>query len=178
MSADVGKILIIFTGIVFVVGIFSIIMSMIYDSDTIETHKPVSNSHRKYRPSENIFVNTYEEYDVIINDQWSFVFPHPNGLVFLVVVSEIFKAYEFINLMVFYFLQGDFMKNFMIAIALVLGMFSYSYAGECDNCVTLKPRRSVTVTKNIVRETVRLPRRVVNSCTNGVCRSRSITVVR
>lgn len=69
MSADAGTIVIVIIGLLFVVGIFSIIMSIIYDSDTIETYKPISNSHRNYRPSENLETNTYEEYDVIINEQ-------------------------------------------------------------------------------------------------------------
>lgn len=71
------------------------------------------------------------------------------------------------------------MKKFVIATMLVLGMGSLSYAGECaNNRCTVQPRRVVTVTKNVVRETVRLPRRVVSGCVNGVCRTRNVTVVR
>lgn len=71
------------------------------------------------------------------------------------------------------------MKKFVIATMLVLGMGSLSYAGECaGNCCAIQPRRVVTVTKNVVRETVRLPRRVVSGCVNGVCRTRNVTVVR
>lgn len=71
------------------------------------------------------------------------------------------------------------MKNFVVALMLVLGMISSSFAGECvSGSCQVQPRKVVTVTKNVVRETVRLPRRVYNSCTNGVCRSRSVTVVR
>lgn len=70
------------------------------------------------------------------------------------------------------------MKNVMIAVALMMGMVTFSYGGECSSGVCVKPRRVVTVTKNVVKETVRFPRRVVNGCTNGVCRSRSVTVVR
>jgi hypothetical protein len=70
------------------------------------------------------------------------------------------------------------MKNIIIAAVLAFGLVGSSYAGECANGICVQPRRVVTVTKSVVRETVRLPRRVYNSCTNGVCRSRSVTVVR
>lgn len=70
------------------------------------------------------------------------------------------------------------MKNVLIAAVLAFGLVGVSYAGECNSGVCVQPRRVVSVTKTVVRETVRLPRRVVNSCTNGTCRSRSVTVVR
>lgn len=70
------------------------------------------------------------------------------------------------------------MKNIIIAAGLLVGLVGISYGGECNNGVCVQPRRVVTVTKSVVRETVRLPRRVVTGCTNGVCRSRSVTVVR
>ena len=71
------------------------------------------------------------------------------------------------------------MRGFVLSLIIVLGMVSCSFAGECSNgqC-NLVPRRVVSVTRSVVRETVRLPKRAVNSCTNGVCRSRSVTVVR
>lgn len=70
------------------------------------------------------------------------------------------------------------MKNIIIAASLIIGLFSVSYGGECNSGACVTPRRVVTVTKSVVRETVRLPRRVYNSCSNGFCRSRSVTVVR
>jgi hypothetical protein len=70
------------------------------------------------------------------------------------------------------------MKNIIIAAGLVVGLFSVSYGGECNGVACVQPRRVVTVTKSVVRETVRFPRRVYNGCANGVCRSRSVTVVR
>lgn len=70
------------------------------------------------------------------------------------------------------------MKNIIIAAGLVVGLFSVSHGGECTGSVCVQPRRVVTVTKSVVRETVRLPRRVYNTCTNGFCRSRNVTVVR
>jgi hypothetical protein len=73
------------------------------------------------------------------------------------------------------------MKNIVFALMIILGFASLSTAGECANgtCTVAQPRRVVTVTKNVVRETVRLPRRFVNSvCTNGSCYSRSVTRVR
>lgn len=70
------------------------------------------------------------------------------------------------------------MKNILIAAVLAFGLVSVSYAGECNSGVCVQPRKVVSVTKTVVRETVRLPRRVVTGCTNGVCRSRSVTVVR
>jgi hypothetical protein len=70
------------------------------------------------------------------------------------------------------------MKNVIIAMVLAFGLVGVSNAGECNSEVCNQPRKVVSVTRTVVRETVRLPRRVVNSCTNGVCRSRSVTVVR
>lgn len=70
------------------------------------------------------------------------------------------------------------MKNIIAALVLVCGMFNLSSAGECASGFCAQPRRVVVVTKNVVKETVRLPRRVVSGCTNNTCRSRSVTVVR
>jgi len=70
------------------------------------------------------------------------------------------------------------MKNIIIAASLAFGLFGVSYGGECNNTTCTQPRKVVTLTKNVVREVVRLPRRVYNGCTNGVCRSRSVTIVR
>lgn len=70
------------------------------------------------------------------------------------------------------------MKNIVIAAGLFISLVGISYAGECNSGACVQPRKVVSVTKTVVRETVRLPRRVVNSCTNGACRSRSVTVVR
>lgn len=70
------------------------------------------------------------------------------------------------------------MKNVVFALMLVIGFASLSYAGNCSNGTCAAPsRRVVTVTKNVVRETVRLPRRVLGSCVNGSC-SRTVTRVR
>lgn len=70
------------------------------------------------------------------------------------------------------------MKNIVIAAVLAFGLVGVSYAGECNGGVCVQPRKAVSVTKTVVRETVRLPRRVVTGCTNGVCRSRSVLIVR
>jgi hypothetical protein len=70
------------------------------------------------------------------------------------------------------------MKNIIVAMVLALGLVSISNAGECTNGVCVQPRKVVSVTKTVVRETVRLPKRLHNSCANGVCRSRNVTVVR
>lgn len=70
------------------------------------------------------------------------------------------------------------MKNIVIAAVLAFGLVGASYAGQCNDCACAQPRKVVSVTRNVVREVVRLPRRVVTGCTNGVCRSRSVTVVR
>lgn len=72
------------------------------------------------------------------------------------------------------------MKNFMIVAILFAGMTSYSYAGEtCNgNCSVRPSRRVVTATKNIVRETVKLPRKLINGCVNGVCRHRNGVLAR
>lgn len=70
------------------------------------------------------------------------------------------------------------MKNIIAALVLVCGMINFTHAGECASGVCVQPRRVVVVTKNVVKETVRLPRRWVSGCANGSCRSRSVTVVR
>lgn len=70
------------------------------------------------------------------------------------------------------------MKNCFLALLFIFSASSLSYAGECNNGYCVQPRKVVTVTKSVVRETVRLPKRVVSGCVNGVCRSRNVTVVR
>lgn len=70
------------------------------------------------------------------------------------------------------------MKNVILALIVCVSSSAFVFAGECCNGVCVQPRKVVSVTKTVVRETVRLPRRVFNSCTNGSCRSRSVTVVR
>jgi hypothetical protein len=70
------------------------------------------------------------------------------------------------------------MKNFILGLIVMLTTFSVASAGECASGYCVHPRKVVTVTKNVVRETVRLPRRVVSGCVNGTCRSRTVTVVR
>ena len=70
------------------------------------------------------------------------------------------------------------MKSALLAIMLVLGFSSFSNASNCSNgTCSAAPRRVVTVTKNVVRETVRLPRRVLGACVNGVC-NRTVNRVR
>lgn len=70
------------------------------------------------------------------------------------------------------------MKNFIIAMMLVLGFAGISNA--CENGVCeVQPRRVVTSTRTVVRNTVVRPiKRAYNVCTGGVCRSRAVTVVR
>lgn len=74
------------------------------------------------------------------------------------------------------------MKNIIAALVMIVVLLSsgVSFAGECGpaGCLVAAPRKVVTFSKTVVRETVRLPRRVVTGCTNGVCRSRNVTVVR
>jgi len=71
------------------------------------------------------------------------------------------------------------MKNFIVALMIVFGMSSLSFGGDCANGICSLPRKTVTVTKNVVRETVTLPRRVVTSCTNNCrCKTRTRTTTR
>lgn len=70
------------------------------------------------------------------------------------------------------------MKNVILGLMLMFTCVSFANAGECASARCFQPRKVVTVTKSVVRETVRVPRRLVTGCTNGVCRSRSVTVVR
>jgi hypothetical protein len=83
----------------------------------------------------------------------------------------------------FYFFkhQGDFkMKNIVLFLVIALSIPVTSFAGDCSsgNCAVVRGRKVVTVTKNIVRETVVFPRRIVSACANGVCRTRNVTVIR
>jgi hypothetical protein len=71
------------------------------------------------------------------------------------------------------------MKNFIVALMVVFGMSSLSFGGDCANGVCSLPRKTVSVTKNIVRETVVLPRRVVSGCVNSCrCKTRTRTSCR
>ena len=72
------------------------------------------------------------------------------------------------------------MKNIVLFLVVALSIPVVSFAGDCSsgNCTVVRGRKVVTVTKNIVRETVVFPKRIVSGCTNGVCRSRTVTVVR
>jgi hypothetical protein len=70
------------------------------------------------------------------------------------------------------------MKNFIIAMMLILGFAGISNA--CENGVCeVQPRKVVTTTRTVVRNTVVRPvRRVYNACSGGVCRSKTVTTVR
>jgi len=70
------------------------------------------------------------------------------------------------------------MKNVILGLTLMFTFIGFANGGECVSGYCVQPRKVVTVTKNVVRETVRLPRRVISGCTNGSCRSRTVTVVR
>ena len=72
------------------------------------------------------------------------------------------------------------MKNMILFLVVALSLSSLSFAGDCNsgNCVAFRGRKVVTVTKSVVREVVVLQKRIVSGCTNGVCRSRTVTVVR
>lgn len=70
------------------------------------------------------------------------------------------------------------MKNIMLAIACAMLFTSFSFAGECNGTGCVKPRKVVTVTKSVVKETVRFPRRLVGTCTNNSCYSRTVTRVK
>lgn len=70
------------------------------------------------------------------------------------------------------------MKNVILGLVLMFTFIGFANGGECVSGRCFQPRKVVTVTKSITRETVKFPRRLVSGCTNGVCRSRSVTVVR
>lgn len=72
------------------------------------------------------------------------------------------------------------MKNIVLFLVVALSIPVVSFAGDCasGNCTVVRGRKVVTVTKNIVRETVVFPKRVVSGCANGVCRTRNVTVIR
>jgi hypothetical protein len=70
------------------------------------------------------------------------------------------------------------MTKFILSLIVIFSFCTTTSAGECTSGSCVQPRKVVSVTKNVVRETVRLPKRVYNNCTNGVCRSRNVTVVR
>lgn len=70
------------------------------------------------------------------------------------------------------------MTKFILSLIVILSFCATTSAGECTSGSCVQPRKVVSVTKNVVRETVRLPKRLHNSCANGVCRSRTVTAVR
>lgn len=72
------------------------------------------------------------------------------------------------------------MKNVVFFLVIAFSLSSVSFAGDCQsgNCAVARGRKVVTVTKSVVRETVVLPKRIVSGCANGVCRSRTVTIVR
>ena len=71
------------------------------------------------------------------------------------------------------------MKNILFVLFAMITLSTFAFGGECNNCVRLsQPRKVVTSTRTVVRETVKLPRRFVNGCVNGSCYSRTVTKVR
>lgn len=72
------------------------------------------------------------------------------------------------------------MKNVFLSFVLVGVSTVTSFGGDCSSgrCVAVRNQRVVTVTKNVVRETVVIPKRILTGCTNGVCRNRTVTIVR
>ena len=70
------------------------------------------------------------------------------------------------------------MRNAIVALVMFFSMVSFSFAGDCSNgqC-NLQSRKIVTTTKTVVRNTAAPVRRlfVAPSCSNGTCRSRSVT---
>jgi len=71
------------------------------------------------------------------------------------------------------------MKNVILAALFALCSMSVSFAGQCSNgSCSVQPRKVVTVTKSVVRETVSVPRRVFNRCTGSSCYSRTVTRVK
>ncbi len=70
------------------------------------------------------------------------------------------------------------MKNIFVALIIVCGICQMSFGGECLNGVCNLPRKTVTLTKTVVRETVRLPRRLVTGTNSCRCTNRTTTRVR
>jgi hypothetical protein len=71
------------------------------------------------------------------------------------------------------------MKNFVLATLIVLGMSGFSFGGDCANGFCNRPvGRVLVATKTVVKETVRVPRRIVSACVNGRCNSRTATRVK
>lgn len=71
------------------------------------------------------------------------------------------------------------MKNYFYVPMLMVALSGFSFAGDCANGFCNRPSgRVLGATKTVVREVVRLPRRVVSGCVNGRCNSRSVTRVR
>jgi hypothetical protein len=65
---------------------------------------------------------------------------------------------------------------FMVAFCCLSG---FSFGGECTNGVCTRPSgRVLSTTKTVVKEVVKVPRRIVSGCVNGRCHSRSVTRVR
>ena len=71
------------------------------------------------------------------------------------------------------------MKNYVFTSLVFFGLTGFSFGGDCTNGLCNRASgRVLSSTKSVVREVVRLPRKVVNGCTNGKCSSRSVTRVR
>lgn len=71
------------------------------------------------------------------------------------------------------------MKNILFVLLAVCSVSTFAFGGECNNgaCYS-QPRKVVTSTRTVVREVIKLPRRVVTGCANGSCYSRTVTRVR
>lgn len=67
---DAGPILLTIIVLLFVIGLLSIVLSIVYDKDYIVEKQILSSSHRNYRPSETIIIDddNDQEYDVLIED--------------------------------------------------------------------------------------------------------------
>lgn len=71
------------------------------------------------------------------------------------------------------------MKNFFIAMIAFATMTGFSFGGDCTNGFCNRPSgRVLSATKTVAKEVVRLPRKVVSSCVNGKCYSRTAPRVR
>jgi hypothetical protein len=71
------------------------------------------------------------------------------------------------------------MKNFVLSTLIVLGMTGFSFGGECTNGFCTRPvARVLSSTKTVVKEVVKVPRRIVSGCVNGRCNSHSVTRIR
>lgn len=69
--------------------------------------------------------------------------------------------------------------NLLFIPMVFLGLTGFSFGGDCTNGLCNRPSgRILSATKTVVKEVVKLPRRVVNGCVNGRCNSRPVTRVR